>query len=98
MTTTSFARNLLTILAMCIALFPGRLSAQDQGPTVEEYMAYVGASATLVPAGKLKIDGQRVKHGRPPTAAHPLAVNLQLTGRHESRARPDVGHVLFDRR
>ncbi|MEM8626904.1 MAG: hypothetical protein AAGF32_03095 [Pseudomonadota bacterium] len=71
MTTTSFARNLLTILAMCIALFPGRLSAQDQGPTVEEYMAYVGASATLVPAGKLKIDGQRVSCGRRPTVLDP---------------------------
>jgi hypothetical protein len=43
------------------------MGAASAGPTPEEYMARVGAGATLVPYGQLKIDERRVICGRRPT-------------------------------
>ncbi len=51
------------------AAFAGEAAAQGT-PTVTEYAAHVG-NATIVPAGRFKIDGYTLSCGRRPTVLDP---------------------------
>ena len=78
-----------------IAGLAGGLSAvrADSAPSPEEYVAHVGGTSRIVPAGDLKIDGQKMVCGQRPTvideqlddygAAYPgfLIINPKLMSR-----------------
>lgn len=65
----SFSTTLARVAAAaCIALTVLMTSAiADDPPTPDEYVAYVGGNARIVPPGKYKIDGKRQICGRRPT-------------------------------
>ncbi len=83
--------------ASCIAaafLFAAGVAMADQPPpTPSEYVAHIGGNATIVPAGSLKFDGDRMICGHRPTvldnnlddyaAAYPgfLIINPKLMNR-----------------
>ncbi len=62
---------MLVFGAMLAASGRTGLAEENTGPTVEEYINYIGDKAVLVPPGQLKIDGQRVLCGRRPTVLDP---------------------------
>lgn len=85
----------LAVVSGLIAGLAGGLSAAraDSAPSPEEYVAHVGGTSRIVPAGDLKIDGQKMVCGQRPTvideqlddygAAYPgfLIINPKLMSR-----------------
>ena len=56
----------VALLAMCGLLVLAPLQAEGP-PTPEEYVAHVGGSAEIIPAGQLKLDNRRMICGQRPT-------------------------------
>jgi hypothetical protein len=54
-------------LALALALSLPCWAYAEAGPTPEEYVAHVGGDARIVPAGQLRLDGQRLLCGQRPT-------------------------------
>ncbi len=80
-------------MVSAVLLGPAGPARADSAPTPEEYVAHVGGSSRIVPAGDLKIDGQPMVCGQRPTvideqlddygAAYPgfLIINPKLMSR-----------------
>ena len=57
----------LTWIVAVIVLAGANSQRAAGGPTVEEYVSHVGGDAQIVPAGKLKLDGNNLVCGQRPT-------------------------------
>ncbi len=57
--------------ALILLLIVSIPSPSRAGPTAEEYIAQIGPEAKLVPAGQLRLAGQRLICGRRPTVLDP---------------------------
>jgi hypothetical protein len=64
------ACGLLAMLFLAVGFSLTADAAAQGPPTVTEYAAHVG-NATIIPAGRLKIDGQTLSCGRRPTVLDP---------------------------
>lgn len=70
MTPTDWLRlGCVCVAVLSSATAPSPAMAQD--PTPEEYVAFVGNGATIVPSGELLIAGRRMTCGRRPTVLDP---------------------------
>ena len=88
-----FAALVSVLVAGCALALGSASSRADNAPTPEEYVSHVGGNTRIVPAGDLKIDGQKMVCGQRPTvideqlddygAAYPgfLIINPKLMSR-----------------
>lgn len=88
-----FAALVCALTAGFALVFGPASPRADNSPSPEEYVAHVGGSTRIVPAGDLKIDGQKMVCGQRPTvideqlddygAAYPgfLIINPKLMSR-----------------
>lgn len=62
--------NKTSVLSLLVSLFAVAsiaIGTAQAGPTPEEYASHVGGDAKIVPAGALKLDGQKMTCGQRPT-------------------------------
>ena len=64
-------RRAMAVLAGLVGAVITLDGVAAEGPTVEEYLAAVGSEATVVPYGKLRIDGRRATCGKRSTIIDP---------------------------
>ena len=58
--------SIVGLVALCVIASMAIGTAQA-GPTPEEYASHVGGDAKIIPAGTLKLDGQKMTCGQRPT-------------------------------